>query len=209
MSQVDKIIATALQVKNGIKMDFGSALALSVDALESLIIDLPEHTLNEAEAFSYLNTPIFGALEILPGSYSIYHPDGTTEIRQYEGMILETVLVSVTQRKNIVTTQVPGLDGSIKEYISKSDFDVWAYGSLVGRTQAFPEEELRTLEAILASPETLEVRHPLLEIFGINQIVLTDYQIRPREGFQNLVPYNLQALSDRDIILDLDQVTEL
>lgn len=209
MSQVDKIIATALQVKNGIKMDFGSALALSVDALESLVIDLPEHSLNEAEAYSYLNTPIFGALEILPGSYSIYNPDGSTEIVEYEGMVLDTILLSVTQRKNIVTTEVPGLNGSIKEYISNSDFDVWGYGSLVGRSQEFPVEDLRKLEAIIASPEAIEVRHPLLDIFGIDKIVITAHHFRPREGFENLVPYNLQALSDRDIVLDLDQVTEL
>lgn len=209
MSEIDKIIATALQARNGIRMDFRSALSLGVDIVESEVMNLPEHNIPESDRLSYLNTPIFGALEILPGSYTQYNADGTTELIEYEGIVLETVIVNISQRKNIVTTEVTGLDGTVKEYISKGDFQLWAYGAIVGQGQQYPEEKVRTLAAILESPEAVEIRSELLQLFGIDQMVIQAYQLNPKEGFLNTQPFNIRALSDTDIILDLDQTTTL
>lgn len=66
---------------------------------------------------SYLGTPVFSPLTIHPGKYT---DDKGTEIT-FEGIYLDTVLMTVSHTKIIQKTTVAGRKGTIKEYIGDGD----------------------------------------------------------------------------------------
>lgn len=158
---------------------------------------------------SLLGLPIYDALEIEAGSYTLYNPDGSTQTVDFDGMILDKGIINLSQRKNIVKTRVAGRDGTVKEYIGLDDYDVYFYGFITDPGIKFPIEELRILEGILNAPTALRVSSRVLDLFGIDSIVVQAYNLNPDPGFNNRQPITIRALSDTPINLDLSQTTEL
>jgi hypothetical protein len=66
-------------------------------------------------------------LEIEAGSYK---DESGNEI-QYEGIILDTVLLFPAWKKEIVTTSIKGRKGTVKEYIAEGDCSISIKGILV------------------------------------------------------------------------------
>jgi hypothetical protein len=115
---------------------------------------------------------------------------------------LMTVLVTVTQKKYIVTTNITGRRGSIKEYISDGDFEINMKGALVTAfPDVYPREEFQTLFELLKKPLSIKVASPFLQQFGIYDIAITDYSFPQQEGYQNMQLFDINALSDLPIEL--------
>lgn len=133
---------------------------------------------------SYLGTPVFSDLNF-PG------PD------EGDDVVLETVLIDVSQRKNIITTPVSGRNGTVKEYISDGDYEVRIRGVLVtpGST-AYPYDQVRALGDRLRQPEALDVICDYLRNFDIYKLVVTDYSFPQNEGFQNVQAFEITCISD-------------
>lgn len=174
------------------------------------VFDLPEADPDTPLDFkSFLGLNVYDALELEGGSYTIYNPDGSTDEVEFEGMTLETVIINISQRKNIVRTKVAGRDGRVKEYIGLDDFDVFAYGAIFHPGSKFPEDDLRRLEAIINAPTSIRANSRLLDIFGISHVVVQSYNLQPEQGFNNMQPITIRMASDTPILLDITQTTEL
>ena len=74
-----------------------------------------------------LGTPVFSNIVFEPGSFIPL--DGGDPI-SYQGIDLDTVLITVSQGKNIITTNIQGKSGTVKEYVSDSDFIINVQGVL-------------------------------------------------------------------------------
>ena len=76
---------------------------------------------------SYLGTPVFSNLDFIGGSYKNLQGEQI----EYEDLRIDTVLFDVSQQKNVVTTEIQGRNGTIKEYISDGDFAINISGLIV------------------------------------------------------------------------------
>jgi hypothetical protein len=165
---------------------------------------------NAPDLVSYLGTPIFSNLQFKPGEYTdkkgnivkygnIANPD------QIEGDVFEinTVLIDVTQQKQIIKTNIQGVAGTVKEYISKGDYQLTIRGALVDQNgQRYPEEQVQQLKEYLEVETALEVASRFLDdIFDIQNIVIESFAFPQLEGTQNVQLFEVSAVSDDPIEL--------
>ena len=122
-----------------------------------------------------------------------------------ENVVLDAVLFDIGQTKNIVTTPVQGLNGTIKEFISDGDYAINIKGVISSNKNGyFPIDEAKKLfEALKASTELSVKSWYLNQIFGISYIVITDFTVFQQQGFQNLIAFEIQAISDLPVELKL------
>lgn len=177
-----------------------------ISVLKSALMQKPVIATEQEIGRSYLNTPIYDNMVIQPYEYSIKTIDANgntvTETTEYRGIRVDTVIFDVSQTKNIVTTQVQGRSGTIKEYISDGDFIISARGAIVNEDNIYPERDVKTLINICKVPDALKITSPFLNnIFGIQEVVIMNYRLNQSEGFRNLQLFELTLQSDIPIQL--------
>ena len=169
--------------------------------------DVESETLTVAtKRLSSLGTPVFAKLNLKGGSYKdakgnmIDFPSSAKE-----NLRMDTVLIEVSQRKNIVKTQLQGRDGTVKEYISDGDFDIVIRGIIVSeQPYDYPNDEVQTLFSFLKAKSHIETAGTnFLDFFGIDRIVVEDYSFPQREGFWNSQAFEIRAVSDVDYDLKI------
>ena len=144
---------------------------------------------DDAQRLSYLGTPVFADLLL-------------QENEQDTGLLIDTVLFDVSQTRNIVTTPVQGRDGTVKEYISDGDYVVNIRGLLVQpNSMAYPADQVRELLRLCQVKDAIVAASPFLQLFKIYNLVITDYRLPQREGFQNTQLFELNCISDVPIEL--------
>jgi hypothetical protein len=172
-------------------------------AIDSLVANLPKNSTPSTGTVSYFNRPVFSNLVFKARDY--YNNDNELITTWNRDVVLDTVLFDVGQTKNIVTTQVQGRNGTIKEYISDGDFAINIKGLLVSNTNnQFPYTAYEELLKALYCNTEIEIESWILtELYGIKYIVIQNFEILQEVGKQTTVPFEIQALSDRptEIIL--------
>lgn len=165
-------------------------------AIDSLVANLPKNTTPSTGTVSYFNRPVFSNLVFKARDY--YNNDNELVTTWDRDVVLDTVLFDVGQTKNIVTTQVQGRNGTIKEYISDGDFAINIKGLLVSNTNnQFPYTAYEELLKALYCNTEIEIQSWILtELYGIKYIVIQNFEILQEVGKQTTVPFEIQALSD-------------
>lgn len=142
---------------------------------------------------SKLGTPIYDNLIIEDGSY-ISNNNQTVE---YEGVILNTVLISVSQTKNVVKTAINGRNGTIKEFVSSGDYNISVGGLFTSDSPIiYPEKEVLILNNIFSVPDSLKVTSKYLNRLGIYEIVIEDFSLRQKTGYYNVQEFTFRAISE-------------
>jgi hypothetical protein len=137
----------------------------------------------EDSPHSWLGTPVFSDVQ--------FPQEGEETIK------LETVLIDVSQTKNIVTTAVQGRNGTVKEYISLGDYEVRIRGAIVTeRSDAYPYNQTRDFHKLLIQSNLLKVVAEYLRLFDIYSIVVKSFSFPQQEGFQNMQQFEINAISD-------------
>lgn len=113
---------------------------------------------------------------------------------------IDCVLFDVRQEKNIIKTIIQGRDGSPKEYIGESDFEVTIRGVITGRNGVYPFDEVANLVVYLRKKRSLGIVSKYLnQIFDINEIVVKDFYFEQPEGSQSYQKFELTAWSDKPV----------
>ena len=119
-----------------------------------------------------------------------------------ERIVMNDAVVAVSRTKNIVTTQLVGRDGTVKEYINAGDYQL---NILVGVAAVrdgvivdeYPEDGLRELRAFLDGNTALDVHSAFLDIFDINKVVIKSYSLT-QDTASNYQSLNISAISDEE-----------
>jgi len=168
-----------------------------IDSYESKTYsDLPSYT-------SKLGTAVMSDLDIDPLKDS-----GVSYIQ------IPTVLFTVNQKKNIITTSVQGRNGTVKEYISDVDFTINVKGVLVGDNGKYPRvgfpsgtkggvNSVEDLINLFKLNRSVTVNSWYLRQFGITEMVITDYNFPQNEGEYSVQPFEFNAISDTEFIFNL------
>lgn len=126
----------------------------------------------------------------------------TLENEAGERLVLNDAVVAVSRAKNIVTTQLVGRDGTVKEYINSGDYQLNIVVGVVAVRDGvivdeYPEEGLRELRAFLEENKALSVHSVFLDLWDINRVVIKNYSLTQatESNYQTL---SISALSDEE-----------
>lgn len=142
---------------------------------------------------SLFGLPVFDPLVFAQKQYETLDKELIT-VDQLE---LGLVLIEVSKTKYIIKTPIQGRNTTIKEYISDGDYNIMIRGVLSsGAVDVFPEDQFRMLNAFADVPESIEVASPVLNRFGITDIVIEEFNVFQDEAYRNLCRFEIRAVSD-------------
>jgi hypothetical protein len=125
------------------------------------------------------------------------------EATDFEGRRMEAfflppaTLTDVSLARNVVTTQLAGAHGTIKELVSSEDYQVRMRGIADNPGSLdLPEDFLQSLAALAALKGAVPVTADLLVQFGITHLVVTSIAATSLEGRPNAVQFEVSALAD-------------
>ena len=123
----------------------------------------------------------------------------------YQAIVLDLVLLTVDQSKNIVKTKIQGKNSTVKEYVSDDDYTIELKGIISSNDDTYPETLVQQLINICKIPCEIPVSSSYLTKFGINNIVIEHYSFPQVQGFSNQQEFTISMVSDEPLQLsDLD-----
>jgi hypothetical protein len=202
----------------------GFGLPLAKSAFLSGVNNFPNIKADKASDFGgYFGTPLYDSLFIKRPFFSKYEYSDvdkkyvvTSEILSEldkkgtdGGLLLDGVLISVNQTKNVITTNIMGRSGTVKEYINQGDFEFTVRGFIASKNpDEFPLERVRLLQQYLNAPIELEVvSNYINNVFGVDnnpitKVVVVDYNMFQQEGVRNIQFFEFTCLSDTVNIIE-------
>jgi len=169
-------------------------------------VDLPEYNRAENErseqsdGVGRFGQPVFDTLTFSGDNPEVnglsYTPlDGSPETIAPQTFL--TVLITVTQVKNIVKTPIQGRNGTVKEYISDGDYSINIKALLTSdRIDVEPTEDKEQLIKYCKAPVAIACSSRYLQSFGINSLVIDKYKFSQISGKRNQVPVELNCSSE-------------
>lgn len=121
--------------------------------------------------------------------------------KENKTLTLSDAIVALSKSKNIVQTQLTGMDGTVKEYINDGDYEMniavgvaaVENGQMVDK---YPIDQLQELADFLDTKDAISVQSSFLDIFGVTKIVVKSYSLtQATEG--NYQELTIAAVSDR------------
>lgn len=115
-------------------------------------------------------------------------------------LVINDAVCAISRAKNIVSTQMVGMDGTVKEYINEGDYQLNIVVGVVAVRNGvivdeYPEEGLRELRAFFDEKAAISVHSTFLEIFGIGSIVVKSFSIS-QDTASNYQSVSISAVSD-------------
>lgn len=149
----------------------------------------PEES-DEVIATSYLGTPVYSNLIFEANANT---PENT-DIR------IDTVVMTVTQLRNIVKTPIQGRDGTVKEYINNGDYQIECNGLIVSpQANVFPRNDIEALNNLMTLNSSIVVSSSFLNLFNISDVVVEEFSFAEQEGYRNQCAFTFRLISDDPI----------
>jgi len=173
---------------------------------------------DDTDTVSYLGTPVYDTFSF--GNLTDKEKNSYINILgqrvTFKPFVIYQGILTVTQTRNIVSTQIQGRNGTLKQYISAGDFIINLTGRISGKynfdtnqwvsySNKFPETETKALIDICNVNTNIDVSSSFLQLFGITKAVITDYSFTQREGNRNEQVFDINMLSDTTTILDFTE----
>lgn len=142
------------------------------------------------------------AVQFMSGNYE----DAKGRIVTFPEIKLESALVTVSQAKKIINTEIDGQDGTVTEYIGMGDYEVNLNGIFTGANGVEPIQQKIDLKKMLDAPIPIDVVCPQLQTLGIHQVIVTNYEIPQDEGGISYQRFSISFISHIPKILKISNV---
>lgn len=142
---------------------------------------------------SALGTPVYSDITFQQGTYSTNTPGVN---KTFGPITYQAVLITVSQAKKIIKTEIQGRDGTVKEYIGLDDYSVTINGIITGPNGHYPIDEVSALKAMLDAPIAIDVACTFLQALGIHSMVVDSYTLEQKEGGYSYQTFSISCLSD-------------
>lgn len=119
-----------------------------------------------------------------------------------EELTMNDAIAAISKQKNIVTTQLVGMDGTVKEYITDGDYGI----NLIVGVQAvkdgkivdeYPSDGIAQLRQFFDVKEAIYVHSDFLELFDISKVVVQNFSVT-QSTESNYQAIEISLLSDGD-----------
>lgn len=145
-------------------------------------------------------------MNILRGQQNSYSLEVNEDSERKETLILKTdnansieldCKIDCSTTKNIVSTAINGLNGTIKEWIAEGDVAINVEVTLLGEGNQYPTEKVERLTALLRKNESLQIENETLNnVYGVERIVITSWGMTLTKAF-NYQTISFNAVSDK------------
>lgn len=146
---------------------------------------------------SPLGTPVLTDVTLQGGMYTMQSGQKVF----FDSIVLDTVLLTVSQAKKIVVTEIQGYDGTVKEYIGLDDYQVTINGIIAGPNGSYPMDIVNTLHQLAKAPIAIKVTSRYLQNLDINMLVIKDFSYDQEAGGYSKQNFTLNCMSDAPLIL--------
>ena len=159
-------------------------------------------TADKSLYLSPLGTPVVSDLTLVGTTYMDHKGKSVT----FDSMTFALVLINVNQSKRIVTTEIDGMDGTIKEYIGMDDYQVSINGILNGPNGSYPISAVNSLHQLCKAGVPVDVVSRYLQNLDIHQIVIKDFSYDQEPGGYSKQNFSIQAISDVPVMLKMTNI---
>lgn len=145
-------------------------------------------------------------MNVLRGKQNTYPVEVNEDSERKETLILKTdnansieldCKIDCSITKNIVSTAINGLNGTIKEWIAEGDVAINVEVTLLGEGSQYPTEKVERLTSLLRENESLQVENETLNnVYGVERLVVTSWAMTPTKAF-NYQTIGFNAVSDK------------
>lgn len=147
---------------------------------------------------SELGTPVWDRLIIKGDSYV----DRTLGNITYDDIILDTVLMTLTQSHRLVLTEIQGRDNEVIEYVGKASFRINFKGGVFGTNNNRPKTKIDEIKKMLNSNKVIKVKFcGFLAEWDISEIAILDKTIPQTMGGYNYQLFEFNAIQSVPVIL--------
>jgi hypothetical protein len=111
----------------------------------------------------------------------------------------DTVKFTVTQTRNIVTTPINGLDGTVKEFISDGDYIIDCEAIIAFNGINYIDYQfLQNIQNLLLVQDTIQIQSQIINtVFNVQNVVVKNYSFtQPEVGMRNIQSLKFSLLSD-------------
>lgn len=161
------------------------------------------------DRYSYLGSRVVSNLSICGTTYTTGNGQKVT----FPDLQFDAVLFNVQNTKNIIYTPIQGKDGTVKEYIAGGDYDIQVKGIITGLNGQYPDKYNgaqsgnsndtinvvdNLIDAMNCNTELTINSWYLTQLFGINTIVITSFELYQEEGNYSQQRFSFTAKSDQE-----------
>lgn len=149
-------------------------------------------------------------INVLRGKQNSYSLEVEAEAEP-ETIILKTdnansieldAVIDCNSTKNIVSTAINGVSGTIKEWVSNGDVAITIDVTLLGEGNEYPREKVAELMSLLQANQSLQVGNKTLnEVWGVTRIVVTSFSMPPTPCY-NYQTFSISAVSDEAYVIE-------
>lgn len=165
---------------------------------------IPVKPLQEAKKLSWLGTPIIYPMVFKAGEYQFYKPTGIIDtIRLNDFEIPPATLVDFRRAKNITKTRLSGNNGTVKEIYGFDDWQIRIRGLCLDTPESSAYEQHQELLKWENLADSIEVQGELFLDKNIYNLVIEAINFSQPEGKQNIIPFEITAVSDEPLELVL------
>lgn len=125
------------------------------------------------------------------------------------GYDLEHPVISIVGKRNIVETVLTERQGTVKELINISNWEITIHGLIIDKYGDYPEDEITQMVDLFHTNKAVEIESALTDIFlmrwerkGNNTVVIKEMTFPEAKGAMNVRPYELKLLSDAPFNLE-------
>lgn len=168
----------------------------------------------ERKSMSGLGQPFYGE-----DSYGREHFLPVT----INGYMIPFAVISINEKKTIVSTAMPERGGSVHEIISVDDYAINIKGILINDDNEFPEKEISEIHKLFEKNNSLELRSALTDIFlrggnpevddktgkkvpkdQLHQVVIKEVKWPAVSGVEHAKPFEIECASDMIFTLETE-----
>lgn len=147
---------------------------------------------------SAIGTPIYANIEFQGENWT----DFNGRSRSFPAMSFDTVLLNVTQTKNIIETEIQGSDyGAVLEYSGLRNYDIQCDITITGANGVYPQEAVSNLLLMLNAPVAIRVNSWYLQNLDIFSLTVRDYNMPQIQGGISQQKVSISFSSNNSAIL--------
>ena len=160
------------------------------------------------QAYSSFGTPVLGVMKLAGGRYNTFNRrTAKVEQTRYEDYTLPySCLVDFSRENNVIITPVLGSTGTVKEIYGIGDWEINIRGIAFNKG----DEKANSAHEIIARLvewttvcDAITVEGDTFYSKNINRMVIKRIDVQPMEAKYNVIPFQIQAISDQPIELQL------
>jgi hypothetical protein len=128
--------------------------------------------------------------------------DNNGKVQSFNPVTYYSLLVTVSQAKKIIKTEIQGRNGTVKEYIGMDDYSVDVSGIICGPNGHYPIDEVRDLKKMLDAPIPLVITSWYLQNLDIDMLAVDNYELPQDEGGYSYQQFTIKLISDDPVELN-------